>query len=496
MTMLYLILLVLFIIALYKYSTCNYDYWKKKKIPFDQPKLFFGSIKDAAFFHKNIPQIVGEIYRKYSKSPFVGFYKMRTPCLLLTTPELIEEAFVHGSDSFWKNELTVEPSLDPVLAGMLFSNVGQKWKKNRELFTPILTTRKIKQVLPFLVEGTKDLIDHIHKNKTLEARDLTSRYVADANALSAFGVVGNSFKDDNAVFRQMSQTFMDPTITFGLKIFVMVVAPNLAKLLRLKIISASFVEYVKKTIKIATKYRYDNQIKNNHIIDQILKLTKNDKKSNEMNLLSFAFSFILDPTTANQESYVLYSLASHLGVQKKLQIEIDEVLKKYDDKITFDAIQEMSYLDCVISETLRLYPAVQINMKRCTGYFEFKVKNDQDQIVSVEPGMSIAASVIGMHHDERYFKYAQEFIPERFSEKNKNKIIKGTYIPFGIGKRYCAGMKLAVYLMKISTIAIIKEFEISVNPKTGNPFDLNPFVVMAIPKSGLWIDFKARNNKV
>jgi len=48
-------------------------------------------------------------------------------------------------------------------------------------------------------------------------------------------------------------------------------------------------------------------------------------------------------------AFGLYSLALNPDVQTKVREEVDSVLKKHGGVLTFDAIQEMTYLDMALS---------------------------------------------------------------------------------------------------------------------------------------------------
>lgn len=48
-------------------------------------------------------------------------------------------------------------------------------------------------------------------------------------------------------------------------------------------------------------------------------------------------------------SYLLYELAAHPWAQEELKKEIDEVLARHGGVVTYDAIQEMKYLDAVFN---------------------------------------------------------------------------------------------------------------------------------------------------
>ena len=54
-------------------------------------------------------------------------------------------------------------------------------------------------------------------------------------------------------------------------------------------------------------------------------------------------------TSSSATSYVCWELAENPDVQERVQQEIDQVLGKYEDKVTYEALKEMKFLDCVIN---------------------------------------------------------------------------------------------------------------------------------------------------
>jgi cytochrome P450 len=103
--------------------------------------------------------------------------------------------------------------------------------------------------------------------------------------------------------------------------------------------------------------------------------------------------------------------------------------------------------------------------------------------VSVAPGTDVLLLFQNMHMDERYFKNAKEFLPERWlslnqensqnsldqnqeehktlavqAEREKNPWI---FLPFSGGERNCIGQKTAMQEATIFLCLIVKQFEIS-----------------------------------
>ena len=78
-------------------------------------------------------------------------------------------------------------------------------------------------------------------------------------------------------------------------------------------------------------------------------------------------------TSAVTMAFTLFELAKNPEIQKKARNEIQEVLAKYG--LTYEGLMKMTYLNQIISETLRLYPPVPIidrvateNYNVCTQY--------------------------------------------------------------------------------------------------------------------------------
>ena len=54
-------------------------------------------------------------------------------------------------------------------------------------------------------------------------------------------------------------------------------------------------------------------------------------------------------SSASTLTFALYELALHPEIQQSLRAEIVQVLSKHGGKLTYDGMQDMSYLDRVVS---------------------------------------------------------------------------------------------------------------------------------------------------
>lgn len=65
-------------------------------------------------------------------------------------------------------------------------------------------------------------------------------------------------------------------------------------------------------------------------------------------------------TTASTVAFTLFELSRQPDLQKRLQNEIDEMLTKYNNAITYDGIKEMSFLDaCFKGKKFTYLPGMQ-----------------------------------------------------------------------------------------------------------------------------------------
>ncbi|KAK4879444.1 hypothetical protein RN001_007590 [Aquatica leii] len=159
-------------------------------------------------------------------------------------------------------------------------------------------------------------------------------------------------------------------------------------------------------------------------------------------------------TTASTISYVLYSLAQHPDVQEKVVEELKCIYS--DDKnkqTTSDDLFNMKYLEMVIKETLRLYPAAPFITRNLSENVTF---GD----ITFPKGINLGISIFDLHRDPKFYENPEHFDPERFTLENIMKRPSYAYIPFSGGMRNCIGQKYAIVETKSVLSTILRKFEI------------------------------------
>lgn len=158
-------------------------------------------------------------------------------------------------------------------------------------------------------------------------------------------------------------------------------------------------------------------------------------------------------TTSSAISGVFLHLISNPRVRQKLQQEIDEAVQSGDALssstgiIRLDRAKKLRYLQAVIREGIRTWPPV-------VNPFSKDVPPGGDTVtvdgkpVFIPGGTCIAYSAGAMHHDkELYGDDAQSFRPERWFEKDPQKLaamIRTNDLTFGHGRWHCLGKPVAM----------------------------------------------------
>ncbi|PSN38878.1 hypothetical protein C0J52_18965 [Blattella germanica] len=199
----------------------------------------------------------------------------------------------------------------------------------------------------------------------------------------------------------------------------------------------------------------------------------------------FAAGFETSSTTM---TFCLYELALNPDIQDRVRKEILKVLDKHDGKITYESILEMSYLDQVVSETLRKYPPVPILNRECTN--EYMIPGTD---VVIEKGTPIVIPVVSLQHDPKHYPNPEKFDPDRFTEEEIQKRHPYVYLPFGEGPRICIGMRFGLMQTKVGLVSILSKFEIGVSEKTSIPLVMNKMSFILAPKGGMWLKITKRS---
>jgi cytochrome P450 len=162
-------------------------------------------------------------------------------------------------------------------------------------------------------------------------------------------------------------------------------------------------------------------------------------------------------TTTVTMTWSLSLLLNNGEALKKAQQELDVQIGR-ERQVNESDMKNLVYLQAILKETMRLYPAAPLSvphesMEDCTlaGYH-------------VPTGTRLLVNLSKLHRDPRVWSDPNEFRPERFLTTHLDVDARGQhfeFIPFGTGRRGCAGISLALQVMQLTLATLLHAFEIS-----------------------------------
>jgi cytochrome P450 len=126
-------------------------------------------------------------------------------------------------------------------------------------------------------------------------------------------------------------------------------------------------------------------------------------------------------------------LGQNLDLQEKLFNEINEHYPSFDEPLTMEILNSMTYLEMCIKETLRLIPIIPFIGREVMENFDLGP-------CTITPGMMLVINIYSLHRRKDIWgEDAEEYNPERFSAENMANKHPYSFIPFSAGVRNCIG---------------------------------------------------------
>ncbi|KAG7445092.1 cytochrome P450 monooxygenase pc-bph [Guyanagaster necrorhizus] len=156
-------------------------------------------------------------------------------------------------------------------------------------------------------------------------------------------------------------------------------------------------------------------------------------------------------TTSSSACTIIYYLARTPSVQEKLHKELDKHLDS--GFATAEQVKNLSYLQAVINEGLRVHSALGLGLPRVVPQAGMTILGNH-----FPGGVVISVPIYTIHRDPAVFgEDVEEFRPERWFECDSVAVSKA-FSPFSIGPRACIGRNLANLELQMIIASILKRF--------------------------------------
>ncbi|KAF6171391.1 hypothetical protein GIB67_009532 [Kingdonia uniflora] len=162
-------------------------------------------------------------------------------------------------------------------------------------------------------------------------------------------------------------------------------------------------------------------------------------------------------TSSSTVEWALTELMRHPKLLVKAQQELDTVVGKNRLVSELD-IAQLPFFQAIIKETFRLHPSTPLSVPRMAS------EDCEINGYIITKASSLLVNVYAIGRDPSVWPEPLEFKPERFlpGSEQAHIDVKGNdfdLIPFGAGRRICAGMNLGVRMVTFATATLIHAFD-------------------------------------
>ena len=381
-----------------------------------------------------------------------NFFKVKSSkgrfAYFINEPDLVNSLLIKNHANYNKG-----PGFERIkmlLGNGLIVSDGDTWRRARRMIQPSFSRQNIHKLIANMVSCTLDraLIweQIIENNDLINITQQTSDFALEIILKSIFG------HDYESLFNVSGEnpfSFLSEDSTRDLSVVVKM--RNLRKLI------LGIINTRKADTKINNRYDFLNMY--------LVATDKDDQKFTDTELIDEIITLIVAgyETSAGTLNWLWALLSQNNHVTKQLLTE-SEYLYLNIDNINIETINKMEFTQCVLEETLRLYPPVWLFSRKA-------ITDNNIGETTIPLNSDIYISPYIMHRTKKYWNEPSHFIPNRFTSKNNNKK-NPAFIPFSLGPRRCLGEYFSFLEMKIHIGIMIKKFQIKVTPRYNSELNL------------------------
>nr|AZR39449.1 cytochrome P450 [Agasicles hygrophila] len=513
-------ILIVFVLLYYHLVYSPLTLWRRAGVA--QKSVLHNFINSWFLFVKgqSVVDLIKGFYDEFPGVRYSGTYQFNSPILVIRDPVLIKKIVIKDFEHFVDRRTYIPEDADPMFGKSLFSLRGDKWRNMRSTLSPAFTSSKMKSMFVLMKECSKNFVKFFsEKNQEItevQFKDISTRFCADVIATVAYGISVNSLENpENEFYIRGKSSTNFGTFSKMIKFIGNLAAPKLYKLLDVKLADKDerefFTNLIEETIRareegitrpdviqLLVDTRKGLKIHEDHTTEDTgFATVQEDKRAKgiaienltneDITAQAFIFFFAGFESVSTLVCIMAHELATNPDIQDKLRSEIIEV---GGSDLTYDVLVGMKYMDMVVSETLRKWPAQAGFERICTKPYEIAPVHPNEKMVKLEKGAVVIFPTVGIHRDPEYFPDPDRFDPERFNDANKHNIVPCSYTPFGGGPRGCIASRMAILETKILFYYLLSSFELVPVEKTCIPLTMAKNALLISVEGGCWLGLK------
>ncbi|KAJ7297910.1 hypothetical protein O6H91_Y028900 [Diphasiastrum complanatum] len=352
---------------------------------------------------------------------------------------------------------------------MVFTVYGEHWRRMRRIMTvPFFTNKVVQQSRSAWEEEIDYVIEDLRANESARTSGIVIRrrlQLMMYNFMYRLMFDRRFEREDDPLFVKLKalngeRSRLAQSFEYNYGDFIPILRPLLNGYLKLcKEVKenrlALFKQYFLDERKNLLKSRESDSGSEKCAIDHILD-AQNKGEINEDNVLYIVenINVAAIETTLWSIEWAIAELVNNPDIQQKVREELDSVLGR-GVLITEPDIPKMSYLNAVVKETMRLHmaipllvPHMNLHQAKLAGY-------------DIPAESKILVNAWWLANNPAHWDRPEVFNPDRFLDGKID--ASGNdfrFVPFGVGRRSCPGIILALPILSLVIGRLVASFEL------------------------------------
>lgn len=369
---------------------------------------------------------------------------------ILTNPADIERVLVGDHEKFRKPAFQ-DDALGQLLGDGLLLSEGDRWRRQRDLANPAFNMSRIADIADTMTHHAEAAVGEWSAgeelNVELEMARLTVRIIADA--MLGVDLSEERVRTIQENLEPLGARFEPDPFRFVTPDWVPT-RENRAFEAALDRLDGVVAEIIAE--RRGTEGHADDDDPPMDLLSILLRAQKRGEQTDE-ELRDEVMTMLLagHDTTALTLTYACYLLAEHPEAEGQVHAELDSVL---DGPPTFANARELTYLDRVLQETMRLYPPVYTMFREP----EVDVKLGGYRIPE---GAAVMLPQWAVHRSPQWWDDPERFDPDRWMREKTAERPRFAHFPFGGGPRHCIGKQFSLLEAKLILAVIGRDHRLT-----------------------------------
>ncbi|ESR59261.1 hypothetical protein CICLE_v10014861mg [Citrus x clementina] len=407
-------------------------------------------------------------------------------CVVVSSPSLVKQV-VRDQDTTFADR-------DPPISGLVtsfggnditWSNYGPEWRKLRKFFVgKMMSNASLDACYALRKHEVKNTIRDLYNNGNKIGKPIDIGELSIATLVCA---MQNMLWGEALELKEKGTTNLGVELKFKFaELMVLLGTPNISDIFPMlswldiqgierrakkislwfeKIINSTVEKYRSKDFNVEGKERAGENFegsRNKNFLQLLLELQENEDGSSSISMNQFK-AVLVDIITAGTDTtttmveWTMAELMQHPQIMKKVQEELAQVVGM-DSCVEEFHLPKLKYLDAVVKESSRLHPAVPLLLPRRAS------ESGSIGGYNIPKDTTIMLNVWEIHRDPKLWDNPLQFRPERFlddgiASKFDYSGNNFQYLPFGSGRRMCAGIPLAERMLMFVLASLLHSFE-------------------------------------